>query len=432
MIPSARNIAVTGLGLVTPLGVGVQTAWKALLAGQSGIVDLKTNQHTKDLPFLDQVPCTVAGVVPRDQLDPSTFMNPGDDRKTSLFIQHALKAAKEALDDAQWHPTSERDRQATGVMIGSGIGGVDDFSATALHLAARQARKISPFAVPKALVNLAAGWVSLTHGFQGPSHCVATACAAGANAIGDAARMIQYGDANVMVAGAAESTINAISLAGFARAKALCTAFNHDPPAASRPFDQKRAGFVMGEGAGVVVLEDLEHARARGAKVYAVLAGYGTSCDAHHITAPPDDGRGAARAMEQALRGITDRSVVAHINTHATSTEQGDVAELRAIRTVFGDVRAKEIQIAATKSATGHLLGAAGAVEAIWAVLALHHGIVPPTLNLHDPDPEADGFQLTPLTAVPKPDMAAVMSNSFGFGGTNASLVFAHPDTNGV
>ncbi|KAI9187581.1 Mitochondrial beta-keto-acyl synthase [Blastocladiella emersonii ATCC 22665] len=426
-----RKVAVTGIGLVTPLGVTASSTWQRLTAAESGLVDLRTSPHGLRGADFASLPCTVAGVVPRADLDPASFLAPGDDRKTSLFIQYALRAAREALADAAWRPDTDADCAATGVAIGSGIGGVDEFAAADRAVASGALRKVSPFAVPKALVNMAAGWVSLTHGFTGPNLCSGAACAAGAHSIADAARIIATGEAKVMVAGAAESTISPLCMTGFARAKALTTSFNDDPTAASRPFDAARSGFVMGEGAGILILEDLEHALARGAPtIYAILAGAGASADAHHITSPPPDGAGAARAMAAALqRAVGDQvSRVGYVNAHATSTELGDVAEIAAVRKVFGGHATSGLRVSSTKGAMGHLLGGAGAAEAAVAVLALHHGVIPPTLNLRNPDPATAGIDLVPLTAVRDANLAAVMSNSFGFGGTNASLVFTKPE----
>ncbi|ORZ36044.1 thiolase-like protein [Catenaria anguillulae PL171] len=430
-----KQVAITGIGLVTPLGTSTASTWHHLLAGHSGIVNLASSHpHAKHLPHRDQLahlPCHIAGLVPpypysNAHSDPApdadavaSILSQDTLRKSSRFIHHALVAAHEALQDAHWAPTSDTDRFATGVCIGSGIGSIDDFAACA----SLPFRKLSPFAVPRALVNMAAGWTTLTFGLWGPNLAPASACAAGAHAIADAARLIRCGEASVMLAGASESTINPVSLGGFARAKALCVDSNAHPTRASRPFDSSRAGFVMGEGAGVLVLEDLDHALARGApRIYGLVAGYGASADAYHVTSPEPTGRGAKRAMQVALQGLPDGYKVGYVNAHATSTEQGDAVELGAIREVLGDD--SQVMVSSTKGAMGHLLGAAGAVEAGVAVLSMYHGTVPGTLNLKNVDPAAGNLDLVQEPSRQGVQLDAVLSNSFGFGGTNASLLF--------
>ncbi len=414
-----RRVVVTGLGMVTPLGCGVETSWRRLLAGESGVKAI-TEFDVSDLA------CKVGAPIPRGDgsngtYNPDDWMEPKEQRKVDEFIIYAMAAATQALDDANWHPTSYEDQIASGVLIGSGIGGIEGIADSAFVLKERGPRRISPFFIPGRLINLAGGHVSIQHGLKGPNHAVVTACSTGAHAIGDAGRLIALGDADVMVAGGTESALNRLSIAGFAACKALCTAFNDDPIRASRPYDQERDGFVMGEGAGVVVLEELEHAKARGAKIYAELVGYGLSGDAYHITAPSPDGDGAYRCMMAALkRANLAPSDVDYINAHGTST-MADEIELKAVERVLGDAVATA-SMSSTKSSIGHLLGAAGAVEAIFSVLAIRDQVAPATLNLENPSVE------TQLDLVPqKPrerEIDVVLSNSFGFGGTNASLVF--------
>ncbi|HEV7874948.1 MAG TPA: beta-ketoacyl-ACP synthase II, partial [Enterovirga sp.] len=372
-------------------------------------------------------PCRIACSIPRASgtegaFDPDIWMDPKDQRKVDPFIVYAMAAAGQALDDAGWHPESYEDQTATGVMIGSGIGGIGGIYDASVTLLEKGPRRISPFFIPGRLINLASGYVSIAHGLKGPNHAVVTACSTGAHAIGDASRLIALGDAEVMLAGGAESPINRLSLAGFAACRALSTGFNDDPTRASRPYDRGRDGFVMGEGAGVVVLESYEHAVARGAKIYAEVVGYGMSGDAYHITSPTEDGDGAFRCMKAALnRAGLAPSDIDYINAHGTSTPLGDEIELKAVERLVGNAAAK-LAMSSTKSATGHLLGAAGAVEAIYSVLAIRDGIVPPTLNLDDPSVET-AIDLVPHKAKQRP-VEIVLSNSFGFGGTNASLVF--------
>lgn len=414
-----RRVVVTGLGLVTPLGNGVQTTWDRLLAAQSGIRRVESFE-------VSDLPAQIAGQVPRGpelgQLDLDSVASAKDRRRMDDFIVYGLAAATEAVVDSGWLPQDEESRERTGVMIGSGIGGLPNIADGALTLEKSGPRRISPFFIPAALINLVSGHVSIRYGFKGPNHAVVTACATGAHAIGDAARLIMLDDADVMVAGGAEAAVSRLGLAGFAAARALSTGFNDRPTEASRPWDKQRDGFVMGEGAGIVVLEELEHARKRGAKIYGEVIGYGMSGDAHHITAPADDGNGGFRAMVAALR----RAEVAledidYINAHGTSTPLGDEIELSAVKRLFGE-HAYKLSMSSTKSAVGHLLGAAGAVEAIFSLLAIRDQVVPPTLNLHEPSAGCD-IDLVPHQAKQRP-VKVVLSNSFGFGGTNASLVF--------
>ena len=415
-----RRVVVTGLGMVTPLGCGVEHNWKRLVAGESGAKKIDTFE-------VSDIPCRVAGVIPVGDGTGGTYnadqwMEPKEQRKVDKFIVYAMCAAKQALDDSGWHPKTHDDQCTTGVMIGAGIGGVEGIADTAITLHERGPRRVSPFFIPGRIINLASGYVSIEHGLKGPNSAVVTACSTGSHAIGDAGRMIALGDADVMVAGGTESPVNRISLAGFAAVRALTTGFNETPTKASRPYDRDRDGFLMGEGAGVVVLEELEHAKARGAKIYAELIGYGMSGDAFHITAPTSDGDGAFRCMSAAIRRAgVQASEIDYINAHGTSTPLGDEIELGAVERVIGNAAAK-VSMSSTKSSIGHLLGAAGAVEAIYSVLAMRDQIAPPTLNLDNPSVE------TPIDLVPhkarKRDINVVLSNSFGFGGTNASLIF--------
>ncbi len=415
-----RRVVVTGLGLVTPLGTGVSGNWERLIAGQSGL-GLIDRFDVSDLP------AKVAGLVPTDPTDPLHF-NPDvvgsakDRRRMDDFIVFGMAAAIEAVTDSGWIPQDAEDRERTGVMIGSGIGGLPNIGETEKILMAGGPRKVSPFFIPSSLINLVSGHVSIRFGFQGPNHAVVTACSTGAHAIGDAARIIKYGDADVMVAGGAEAAVCRLGMAGFAAARALSTDFNDDPTAASRPWDERRDGFVMGEGSGVVVLEEYEHAKARGAKIYGEVLGYGMSGDAYHITSPAEDGNGGFRAMRNAINDakITPTDID-YINAHGTSTVMGDRIELGAVKRLFGD-HAYHLAMSSTKSAIGHLLGAAGSVEAIYSLLAMNHGIVPPTLNLDSPSEGCD-INLVAKVAQQRPVKYA-LSNSFGFGGTNASLVF--------
>jgi 3-oxoacyl-[acyl-carrier-protein] synthase II len=414
-----RRVVVTGLGMVTPLGCGVEPTWQRLLAGESGAKRVDTFD-------VSDLPSKIACVIPRGDgsngtYNPDQWMEPKEQRKVDEFITYAMCAAAQALDDAGWHPKAREDQIVSGVMIGSGIGGIEGIAETAITLKEKGPRRVSPFFIPGRIINLASGYVSIAHGLKGPNHAVVTACSTGAHAIGDAGRLIALGDADVMVAGGAESPVNRLSLAGFAACRALSTGFNDTPEKASRPYDRDRDGFVMGEGAGVVVLEEYEHAKARGAKIYAELIGYGLSGDAYHITAPAEDGDGAFRCMGAAIKraGIS-AAELDYINAHGTSTPLGDEIELGAVQRVVGNA-AGRISMSSTKSSVGHLLGAAGAVEAIFSVLAIRDQIAPPTINLDNPSVE------TPIDLVPhqarKRNIDVVLSNSFGFGGTNASLV---------
>ena len=414
-----RRVVITGLGMVTPLACGVEETWRRLLAGESGARRVETFD-VSDLPA--KIACTIPrGDGSGGTYNPDQWMEPKEQRKVDQFITYAMCAARQALDDADWHPQAREDQIATGVMIGSGIGGIGGIAETAIILKERGPRRVSPFFIPGRLINLAGGYVSITFGLKGPNHAVVTACSTGAHAIGDAGRLIGLGDADVMVAGGTESPIDRLSMAGFAACRALSTAFNDTPTKASRPYDRDRDGFVMGEGAGVVVLEEYEHARRRGAKIYAELVGYGLSGDAHHITAPAEDGDGAFRCMNAAIKraGIS-ASEIDYINAHGTSTPLGDEIELGAVQRVVGNA-AGRVSMSSTKSSVGHLLGAAGAVEAIFSVLAIRDQVAPPTINLDNPSVE------TPIDLVPhvarKRSIDVVLSNSFGFGGTNASLV---------
>lgn len=414
-----RRVVVTGLGMVTPLGCGVDTTWGRILEGKSGARRIETFE-------VEDLPAKIACQVPRGDGSDGTFnadewMEPKEQRKVDDFIIFAMAAARQALDDAGWHPSTYEDQISTGVLIGSGIGGLNGIAETSLLLKERGPRRVSPFFIPGRLINLAGGYVSIEHGLKGPNHAVVTACSTGAHAIGDAARLVMLGDADVMVAGGTESSISRIGMAGFAACRALSTSFNDTPEKASRPYDKDRDGFVMGEGAGIVVVEALDHALARGAKIYGEIVGYGMSGDAFHITAPSEDGDGAFRSMQAALKraGISP-SEIDYINAHGTST-MADEIELGAVTRLLGNATATA-SMSSTKSAIGHLLGAAGAVEAIFSLLAIRDQVAPPTINLDNPSVE------TPLDLVPhKPRERKVdyaLSNSFGFGGTNASLVF--------
>ena len=415
-----RRVVVTGMGAVTPLGGTIDHTWKRLLAGESAAKRV-TEFEVDDIAA--KIACPVRfGDGTGDTFNPDAYMEPKEQRKVDRFIVFAIAAAAQALEDADWHPKSYEDQTRTGVMVGSGIGGLMGIENGANLMATRGPRRISPFFIPSCLINLASGHISIQHGLKGPNHAVVTACSTGAHAIGDAARMVALGDADVMVAGGTESPVCRLALAGFAACRALSTAFNDNPQAASRPYDRDRDGFVMGEGAGIVVLEELEHARARGARIYGEVIGYGLSGDAYHITAPAEDGDGAQRCMEAAVRraGI-DVADIDYVNAHGTSTPLGDEIELGAIHRLFGNAAGK-LSMSSTKSAVGHLLGAAGAVEAIFSVLAIRDNIAPPTLNLDNPSVETV-IDLVPHKARQR-QIDTVLSNSFGFGGTNASLVF--------
>ncbi|MFT5702873.1 MAG: 3-oxoacyl-[acyl-carrier-protein] synthase II [Rickettsiales bacterium] len=415
---SKRRVVVTGIGAVTPLAGNVKKTWERLIAGQSGIASI-TRFDTTDFA------CKIAGEVKdgtaEDEFDVNKYLDPKEQKKTDRFIQLALGAADEAIKDSGWKPQNEEEQFRTGVMIGSGIGGLPEIEKTTSVLIEKGVKRISPFFIPSSLANLASGQVSIKHGFMGPNHCIVTACASGSHAIGDSARMIEYGDVDVMVCGGAEAAICPVGIGGFIALRALSSSFNENPTAGSRPWDKNRDGFVMGEGAGILILEEYEHAKKRGAKIYGEVIGYGASGDAHHITAPESSGRGAVRAMKMALNnaGIKPEEV-GYINAHGTSTPLGDEIEIGGIKQVFGD-HANKVSISSTKSSIGHLLGAAGAVEAVFSLLALRDGIIPPTLNLDNPSESCD-IDLTPKVAKKKTfDIA--MSNSFGFGGTNACLV---------
>jgi 3-oxoacyl-[acyl-carrier-protein] synthase II len=414
-------IVVTGMGAVSPLGVGVEANWQALMAGRSGIV-MNDRFDTTDFG------CKIAGLVPgRDApggFDAARYIDAKELKKMDVFIQYGLGAAAEALAQSGWIADTPEKQAVTGTIIGTGVGGSPVMAQTVDIIRDKGPRRLSPFTVPSFLANLAAGWISIHYGLKGPLGAPVTACAASAQAIGDAMRLILTGEAEVMVCGGAEGSVDPISIGGFAASRALNTSFNDRPQEASRPFDKGHAGFVLAEGAAVVVIEKLSHARARGAKPLAVLAGYGTSADAYHLTSGAPDGAGAQVAMRNAIRmaGITTDDI-GYINAHATSTEVGDNAEINGIRNLFGD-RGQTLAVSSTKSATGHMLGAAGAIEAVYSMLALREQMLPPTLNLVDPEPVAAQFDLVPLKAKPKA-LRHVLSNSFGFGGVNASLVFS-------
>jgi 3-oxoacyl-[acyl-carrier-protein] synthase II len=415
-----RRVVVTGMGIASPLGLGVENVWKRLIEGESGIGVIQSFET-------EQLTCKVGGQVPRGtraegKLNLDEWIPTKDQRKMDRFIHLGLVAATEAVEDSGWQPETEEDRCATGVMIGSGIGGLQTIAEAAVQVHEGKAKRLSPFFIPASLINLAAGHLSIKYGFKGPNHAVVTACATGVHAIGDAARLIMWGDADVMVAGGAEAAVCLIGIAGFCAARALSTAFNDRPTEASRPWDKDRDGFVMGEGAGVLVLEEYEHAKKRGAKIYAEVAGYGMSGDAHHITAPADGHEGAYRAMKAALKnGGIAASDIQYVNAHGTSTPMGDDLELQAVERLFG-AEAKNVAMSSTKSATGHLLGAAGAVEAIFSILAIRDNVAPPTLNLNNPSRES-AIDRVAKHAQSRPINVA-LSNSFGFGGTNASIIF--------
>lgn len=410
--------------MVTPLGCGVEATWTRLLDGASGARRIEKFE-VSDLPA--KIACQIPrGDGSKGTYNPDQWMEPKEQRKVDEFIVYAMCAARQAIDDSGWKPTSYDDRARTGVMIGSGIGGLEGIAETAIVLKEKGPRRVSPFFIPGRLINLASGYVSIAHGLKGPNHAVVTACSTGAHAIGDAARLIALDDADVMVAGGTESPIVRISIAGFSACRALSTSFNDEPERASRPYDKDRDGFVMGEGAGVVVLEEYEHAKRRGAKIYAEVIGYGLSGDAYHITAPAEDGDGAFRCMSMALKraGIAPAELD-YINAHGTSTPLGDEIELNAVQRLVGNAAAK-ITMSSTKSSIGHLLGAAGAVEAIFSVLAIRDDMAPPTINLDNPSVET-AIDLVPHKAK-KREINTVLSNSFGFGGTNASLIFRAVD----
>jgi len=414
-----RRVVVTGLGMVSPLACGVEETWKSLLEGRSGAGRI-TGFEIDDLAA--QVACQIPmGDGSAGTFNPDDWMEPKEQKRVDDFIVYGMAAAGQAVQDSGWQPDDEEGQNRTGVLIGSGIGGLKGIEETALILNEKGPRRVSPFFIPGRLINLASGYVSIKFGFKGPNHSVVTACSTGAHAIGDAARLIALDDADVMVAGGAESAVCRIGIAGFIACRALSTGFNDNPEAASRPYDKDRDGFVMGEGAGVVVLEELEHARARGAKIYAEVTGYGLSGDAHHITAPASDGSGGYRAMEAALkRAKIEPGQIDYVNAHGTSTPLGDEIELNAVTRLFeGNV--DNLAMSSTKSAVGHLLGAAGSVEAIFSALAIRDNKLPPTLNLDNPSVETD-IDLVPHKSKEK-QVDTVLTNSFGFGGTNASLI---------
>jgi 3-oxoacyl-[acyl-carrier-protein] synthase II len=425
-----RRVVITGIGLITPLAANAPATWERLLAGKSGANKI---DHVK----VDDLPCQIACIVPRvdgrgggagdvNAFDPDKTMSAKERRRIEDFILYAIAAADEAVADSGWKPEADEDKNRTGVLIGSGIGGIDTIGATAIQLERDGPRKISPFFIPSSLINLASGQVSIRHGFRGPNHAVVTACATGAHALGDASRLIMFGDADVMVAGGDEATVGRLAMAGFCALRAMSTGFNETPEKASRPYDKDRDGFVMGEGAGCVVLEEYEHAKARGAKIYAEVKGYGLSGDAYHITAPASDGDGGFRAMQAALKNAgMSAGDIDYLNAHGTSTPLGDEIELKAVERLFGN-SAASLSMSSTKSAIGHLLGAAGAVEAIFCALAIRDDMIPPTLNLENPSVET-AIDLTPNTAKKK-TVKAAMSNSFGFGGTNAAVILTAVD----
>lgn len=415
-----RRVVITGVGLVTPLGGNTESSWKNLIAGQSGIQRIDTFD-------VEDLSAKIAGLVSQGDgegaFNPDDWVSPKDQRRMGRFIVYGIAATDHALKDADWAPSDEESLERTGVMIGSGIGGLENIYESAVTLKEKGPRRVSPFFIPSTLINLASGNISIRYGFKGPNHATVTACASGAHAIGDAARLIRFGDADVMVAGGAEAAVCRLGIAGFAAARALSTNFNDTPEQASRPWDQNRDGFVMGEGSGVFILEELEHAKKRGAKIYAEVTGYGLSGDAHHITSPAEDGSGGYRAMRDALKHAQlNPEAIDYINAHGTSTPVGDAIEIKAVKKLFGD-HAHTLSMSSTKSSIGHLLGAAGGVESVFSVLALKHGVMPPTLNVDQPSEDCD-LDFVPHTAKEK-KLQHVMSNSFGFGGTNASVVFS-------
>ncbi len=419
-----RRVVVTGLGVVSPLGRGVKHNWESLIAGKSGI------RSTQGIDLKD-IPVTISGQVPYGEnepdFNPDTVIAPKDQKKNDKFILFGMAAADDALKDAGWNveTATEEDKERAGVMMGAGIGGLQGIYENAISFNEFGMKKISPFFIPSVLINLISGNVSIKHGLKGPNHACVTACSTGTHAIGDAAAMIARGDADMMVAGGAESAVNVLGISGFARMKAVTAEFNDTPEKASRPWDKNRSGFVMGEGAGALVLEELEHAIKRGAKIYAEVVGYGMSGDAYHITAPSGDGayRAMKMATDRARENGVELSDIGYINAHGTSTPAGDVGEAMAVKRLFGDEGIKNVSMSSTKSAIGHLLGAAGAVEAVYTIKAIEEQTCPPTLNLEDPADELGDFDLVPLKAK-KREIKAAMSNSFGFGGTNSSVIF--------
>lgn len=415
-----RRVVITGLGMVSPLGFGVDTNWSRLIAGQSGLGRI-TNFDPSDMP------CQVAGQVPRGaapgQFNPDDFIEPKDQKKMDTFIHFAMAAADEALKDCGYVPADQYAKERFGVMVGSGIGGLNEIYETSIVLHEKGPRRVSPFFIPKSLINLASGQISIKHDLRGPNHAVVTACSTGGHAIGDAARLIMLDDADVMLAGGTEAAVCRVGIAGFCAMRAMSTSYNDAPTTASRPYDKGRDGFVMGEGSGVVVLEEYEHAKKRGAKIYAELIGYGLSGDAYHMSAPAEDGNGAFRAMQAAMkRAAIPVDAIDYINAHGTSTPLGDEIEIQAIKRLLG-AAVDKISLSSTKSSIGHLLGAAGAVEAIYSIKCIQAGIVPPTLNLENVSENCGGIDLVPNKAKEK-KVNIALSNSFGFGGTNACLIF--------
>lgn len=413
-----RRVVVTGIGAVTPLGATSESTWQNIVKGNSGLSNITIFNA-------EESPCKIAAEVKcgneEGLLNIDKFIDPKEQRKMDRFIHFAVAAAEEAISDSGWKAETEEQKYRTGVMIGSGIGGLPMIEKTTLGAKEKGIKKISPFFIPASLINLASGQVSIKHGFMGPNHAVVTACATGAHAIGDSARMIEYGDVDVMVCGGAESTICEMGIGGFAALRALSTSFNDNPTAGSRPWDKDRDGFVMGEGSGILVLEEYEHAKKRGAKIYAEIAGYGLSGDAYHITAPESSGRGSTYAMQMALKNAhLNPEAIDYINAHGTSTPLGDEIEVNSVKKIFKD-HAYKLSMSSTKSAIGHLLGAAGSVEAIFSILAIRDNVAPPTLNLENP---SEGCDIDLVAKVAKPKkIDVVMSNSFGFGGTNACLI---------
>ena len=416
-----RRVVITGIGIVSPLGLGVDKTWKRLIDGESGISKI-------DSIDVSDMPCKIAGNIPYGSkkdglLNLDDWLEPKEQRRLDRFISLGLVAANEAITDSGLDLNNKSMLKEIGVLVGSGIGGLNTISETALLLEKYGPRKISPFFIPSSLINLVSGQISIKYGFSGPNHSVVTACSSGSHAIGDSARIIKNGDCNVMIAGGTEAAICRLGIAGFCASRALATSFNEDPKISSRPWDEKRDGFVMGEGSGIIVLEELNHALDRNAKIYAEIIGYGMSGDAYHITAPEPEGDGAFRSMQNAMKNANvSVDKIDYINAHGTSTPKGDIIEIKAIKKLMGDYRG--FNMSSTKSSIGHLLGAAGAVEAIFSILSIRNSIVPPTINLFNPSPETQGINLTPLYNV-KRNVDIALSNSFGFGGTNASLVFS-------
>ena len=418
-----RRVVITGMGMVSPLGAGVDHNWNAITNGKSGIRKI---EHFE----VSDIASQIAGIIPKNEDENPTdgafnanlFMEPKDQRKTDIFIVYGMAAAQEAIEDSGWAPTDQESLERTGVLIGSGIGGLDTIHKTSVLMEQKGPRRVSPFFVPACLINLASGHVSIKYGFKGPNHSVVTACATGTHAIGDAARLIALDDADVMIAGGAEGAVCRLGVAGFSAARSLSTGYNDTPELASRPWDKDRDGFVMGEGSGIVVLEEYEHAKARGAKIYGEIIGYGLSGDAYHITSPAPGGDGGYRAMKAALKraGLNPEDID-YINAHGTSTQAGDGMEFAAVKRMFENAL-DNVSMSSTKSAIGHLLGAAGAVEAIYSTKAIQTGVIPPTLNLENPSEDCQGMDLVPKVAKEK-KIKTVLSNSFGFGGTNASLI---------